>query len=244
MGMVDQTVLFSAPNEIVRELLDSRLPAARDHAHVRSARPPDQLRGRRASAPDPDVVPDEPPNEQTQRARRLAAVSGRSGPAAPPKLNERYTFETFVIGDGNRFPHAAAVAVAEAPGTLVQPAVRLRRLGAGQDPPAARDRPRRREDASGASDLLRELRGVHQRVHQRDPRRQAAALPHALSRRRHPARSTTSSSWRTRSARRRSSSTPSTTCTGARSRSSSPPTARPSSCRRWRTGCAADSSGV
>jgi chromosomal replication initiator protein len=36
-------------------------------------------------------------------------------------LNEKYTFETFVIGASNRFSHAAAVAVAEAPAVAYNP---------------------------------------------------------------------------------------------------------------------------
>lgn len=36
-------------------------------------------------------------------------------------LNPKYTFETFVIGDNNRFAHAAAFAVSESPGTSYNP---------------------------------------------------------------------------------------------------------------------------
>ncbi len=40
---------------------------------------------------------------------------------AQARLNPKYTFETFVIGSSNRFAHAAAVAVAEAPAKAYNP---------------------------------------------------------------------------------------------------------------------------
>ena len=56
--------------------------------------------------------PDQPqPNHQDQAALRPAAA----------RLNSKYTFETFVIGSSNRFAHAAAVAVAEAPAKAYNP---------------------------------------------------------------------------------------------------------------------------
>jgi chromosomal replication initiator protein len=42
-------------------------------------------------------------------------------PAEPARLNPKYLFETFVIGASNRFAHAAAVAVAEAPAKAYNP---------------------------------------------------------------------------------------------------------------------------
>ena len=56
-------------------------------------------------------------------------------PAAHPgesRLNPKYTFETFVIGSSNRFPHAAAVAVSEAPGRSYNPLLVYGESGLGK----------------------------------------------------------------------------------------------------------------
>jgi chromosomal replication initiator protein len=58
---------------------------------------------------------------------RQSAIPGHTTPGhgAPrpgqARLNPKYTFETFVIGSSNRFAHAAAVAVAEAPAKAYNP---------------------------------------------------------------------------------------------------------------------------
>jgi chromosomal replication initiator protein len=52
--------------------------------------------------------------------------------ALETRLNPKYTFETFVIGSSNRFPHAAAVAVAEAPGKAYNPLLVYGESGLGK----------------------------------------------------------------------------------------------------------------
>jgi len=54
------------------------------------------------SEPPKDKPPEEPPSSKIQ-------------------LNPKYTFDTFVVGSGNQFAHAACVAVAEEPGRTYNP---------------------------------------------------------------------------------------------------------------------------
>jgi chromosomal replication initiator protein len=60
-------------------------------------------------------------NQQPEPMRGTGRQGAAGRPTEPARLNPKYTFETFVIGASNRFAHAAAVAVAEAPAKAYNP---------------------------------------------------------------------------------------------------------------------------
>ncbi|HWD66182.1 MAG TPA: chromosomal replication initiator protein DnaA [Solirubrobacteraceae bacterium] len=61
------------------------------------------------------------PAEAARRGLKVAPAQREARPLGDSPLIPRYTFEQFIIGDGNRLAHAAALAVAEAPGDTYNP---------------------------------------------------------------------------------------------------------------------------
>jgi chromosomal replication initiator protein len=85
--------------------------------------------GQHALTPQqPQPSPPEPLDLEQYQPRGQREQQGQGGQQQdqPPRpasarLNSKYTFDTFVIGSSNRFAHAAAVAVAEAPAKAYNP---------------------------------------------------------------------------------------------------------------------------
>ena len=97
---------LSGPQGIVPDAgRDSRYPSQPPGAHDAAAH--------EAGHPDPGRHGSMPPGS--------AGPMGSGPRLGGTRLNSKYTFETFVIGSSNRFAHAAAVAVAEAPAKAYNP---------------------------------------------------------------------------------------------------------------------------
>ncbi len=117
LALVEDTALLAAPNEFAKDVLDSRL-RPRIVAALSSALGYDV---RVAVTVDPAAAasPEPPAKEPAPVATIGREGTGRT--VEPARLNPKYQFGTFVIGDSNRFSHAAAVAVAEAPARAYNP---------------------------------------------------------------------------------------------------------------------------
>jgi chromosomal replication initiator protein len=107
------------------------LPPEQQHSRA----PQHPLSGQHSLAPQHPLGAQQPPASppdqmdldqyQPQGQREQPGQHGHQQDAPPrpasARLNSKYTFETFVIGSSNRFAHAAAVAVAEAPAKAYNP---------------------------------------------------------------------------------------------------------------------------
>jgi chromosomal replication initiator protein len=115
-SLTDRGLVVSVPNGFTRDWIESHF-----RGFVSGA-------AREAFGRDVSVsftVAERAPQERPTRSRtpdpreREAEVGFREGPEV--ELNPKYTFDLFVIGSSNRFAHAAALAVAEAPAQAYNP---------------------------------------------------------------------------------------------------------------------------
>lgn len=67
------------------------------------------------------VVPQDDSVNLQKPKKKFSAVDRNNEDLITTQLNPKYTFETFVIGNSNRFAHAASLAVAEAPAKAYNP---------------------------------------------------------------------------------------------------------------------------
>lgn len=109
----NETVTISAPNSFARDWLENH------YVHL--------ITGILSDLTGDDllikfVVPKDQDMDDFQLpAPRVKPGQNEHQEFLPGMLNPKYTFDTFVIGSGNRFAHAASLAVAEAPAKAYNP---------------------------------------------------------------------------------------------------------------------------
>ena len=143
----ESTAIIAVPNDFTRGQLEGRLRAQLEDAlsesfgrEIRLAVSVNPALEEMAATVDESANPsiDMSTNLQAPVARPPAPqlddepAPDRRASALETRLNPKYTFETFVIGSSNRFPHAAAVAVAEAPGKAYNPLLVYGESGLGK----------------------------------------------------------------------------------------------------------------
>lgn len=125
-GILGGTLYLEVPNDLTRGMLEQRIRVPLLNALTTLDE--DQVVANFAIVVNPELrsdslqpVPDaglDAPAPLSEQSQSHAPESGRRSDS---RLNPKYNFDNFVIGGSNRFAHAAAVAVAEAPAKAYNP---------------------------------------------------------------------------------------------------------------------------
>lgn len=108
----ENTVIIHAPNEFARDWLENRYTVLISEALK-------EVTG--AELDVKFIIPAIEEEEEKRAVKEELSATTESSSTPKSMLNEKYTFDTFVIGSGNRFAHAASLAVAEAPAKAYNP---------------------------------------------------------------------------------------------------------------------------
>lgn len=121
-GVLQGTLYLDVPNELTRGILDQRvripLMSAAESIEGNVIRNFQVVINSELDSPmitSPNVI--EPGMYHEDPPPSFVPISPSDG----SRLNDKYSFDSFVIGSSNRFSHAAAVAVAEAPAKAYNP---------------------------------------------------------------------------------------------------------------------------
>ncbi|MDT4940479.1 MAG: chromosomal replication initiator protein, partial [Pseudonocardiales bacterium] len=117
LALVQDTAVLATPNDFAREVLDTKLRDVIVEALSRQLGRDVRV----AVTVEPESAADPEPEAEREPVAPPSPTPISRGASEPARLNPKYQFETFVIGSSNRFAHAAAVAVAEAPAKAYNP---------------------------------------------------------------------------------------------------------------------------
>ncbi|HQD41523.1 MAG TPA: chromosomal replication initiator protein DnaA [Bacillota bacterium] len=110
--IADEYIILCAPNEFIKNILETRYITLIFNALQQVTSREYEIK---------IILPEEKESGAVGRSGQVQGSKGDTPESDIGILNPKYTFDTFVIGNSNRFAHAASLAVSEAPAKAYNP---------------------------------------------------------------------------------------------------------------------------